>query len=106
MWHRLPGGPACGARTAPPGVRPGRESRCGGARSRRQAPAHLRWLAYLWLNEPGDVLRVTDAPRRLEGVEEVHGPYEAAARLHSIPSASGICSCWATATPSSAPFPW
>jgi len=45
--------------------------------------------AYVWLNEPADILRVTDALRRVEGVEEVHGRYEAAARFHLHPERIG-----------------
>ena len=45
--------------------------------------------AYVWLESPHDVLRVTDALRRTEGVEDVYGRYEAAARFHLHPDRIG-----------------
>jgi phosphonoacetate hydrolase len=45
--------------------------------------------AYVWLESAHDVLRVTDALRRIEGVEEVYGRYEAAARFHLHPDRIG-----------------
>jgi len=45
--------------------------------------------AYVWLNEPADVLRVTDTLRRMDGVDEIFGRYEAAARFHLHPDRIG-----------------
>jgi phosphonoacetate hydrolase len=45
--------------------------------------------AYVWLNDPADVLRVVGALRRLEGVEDVYGRFEAAACFHLHPERIG-----------------
>jgi phosphonoacetate hydrolase len=45
--------------------------------------------AYVWLNDAQDFLRVMDALRRLDGVEEVYGRSDAAARFHLHPDRIG-----------------
>jgi Type I phosphodiesterase / nucleotide pyrophosphatase len=54
--------------------------------------------AYMWLSGSEDFLRVVEALRRVEGIEEVYGRAEAAARFHLHPIESATSWCWATAT--------